>query len=62
MTPPRWQRHGARSIRSETWLTPRIASLCPTRYPRLHAARFRTFQVCPKDLWAVLRQAGGAED
>src|SRR5215472_18574289 len=23
MTPPRWQRHGARSIRSETWLTPR---------------------------------------
>ena len=28
MTPPRWQRHGARSIRSETWLTPRIASQC----------------------------------
>ena len=33
MTPPRWQRHGARSIRSETWLTPRIASFCPARYP-----------------------------
>jgi hypothetical protein len=24
--------------------------------------RFRTFQVCPKDLRAALRQAGGAED
>jgi hypothetical protein len=24
--------------------------------------RFRTFQICPKDLRAALRQAGGAED
>src|SRR5262249_20167340 len=33
MTTPRWQRHGPRSIRSETSLTPRIVSLCPARYP-----------------------------
>jgi hypothetical protein len=29
ITPPRSKRRGARSIRSETWLTPRSASLCP---------------------------------
>ena len=54
MTPPRWQRHGARSIHSETWLTPRNASLCPTRYPRLHAA-----SRCPSARCGVYGHAKG---
>ena len=62
---PRWPDINSLVQPSSTW----PSSHSPLCYPGLPggtegrlAPRFRTFQVCPKDLRAALRQAGGAED